>query len=60
MNDDEWNDIMDEAKEGECGPWMCPECDGYTVELGERFEQGQVVELTLMCVACEAQVVAPA
>jgi hypothetical protein len=60
MNNDEWNDIIRSAKQGESGPWTCPECDEYTVESGQRFEQGHVVEHTLMCFACQAEVVAPA
>ncbi|WP_067962511.1 hypothetical protein [Nocardiopsis trehalosi] len=60
MSDDEWNDIIDSARQGESGPWTCPECDEYAVESGQRFEQGQVVEHTLMCFACQAEVVAPA
>ncbi|MFW6641883.1 hypothetical protein ACOALZ_17815 [Nocardiopsis algeriensis] len=60
MNDDEWNDIILSVKQGDSGPWACPECDEYTVELGQRFEQGEVVEHALLCLACEAEVVAPA
>ncbi|MFB4273417.1 hypothetical protein [Nonomuraea sp. GTA35] len=60
MSDDEWNHIIRSVKQGEPGPWTCPECDEYTVELGQRFGQGHVVEHTLMCLACEAEVVAPA
>lgn len=48
------------AKQGEAGPWTCPECDEFAVELGQRFKQRQVVEYTLMCLACQAEVVAPA
>lgn len=63
MNDDEWDHIIRSAKQDEPGPWTCPECDEYTVELGQRFGrsgQGRVVEHTLMCLACGAKVVAPA
>ncbi|MGI5170362.1 hypothetical protein ACQEU3_39030 [Spirillospora sp. CA-253888] len=56
MSDDEWDHIMRAAKQGESGPWTCPECDDCTVESGQRFEQGHVVEHTLMCFACEAEV----
>ncbi|MEU0487608.1 hypothetical protein ABZ249_00160 [Nocardiopsis sp. NPDC006139] len=60
MNDDEWNRIILSAKQDESGPWSCPECDEYTVHAGQRFDQGRVVEYTLMCFACQAEVVAPA
>ncbi|MBO2458066.1 hypothetical protein [Actinomadura violacea] len=60
MSNDEWNRIVRSAKQGEPGPWSCPECDECTVELGQRFKQRHVVEYTLMCLACQAEVVAPA
>lgn len=57
MSNDEWNQMIRSAKQGESGPWTCPEC---AVELGQRFKQRHVVEYTLMCLACQAEVVAPA
>jgi hypothetical protein len=58
MSDDEWEWIIRSAKQDDTGPWTCPECDEYTVELGQRFSGGRVVEYTLMCFSCDAQVVA--
>lgn len=66
MKSDEWAEIIRSAKQGneadEDGvwTWTCPECDEYSVEMGVRFEHGEAVEYTLMCLSCEAEVVAPA
>jgi transcription elongation factor Elf1 len=60
MSDDEWDRIVRSAKQGGHGPWTCPECDEYTVEQGQRFKHRQVIEYTLMCLSCGAEVVAPA
>jgi hypothetical protein len=66
MKSDEWAEIVRSAKRGdeddEDGVWIwtCPECDEYSVEMGVRFEHGEVVEYTLMCLSCGAEVVAPA
>ncbi|TYK52816.1 hypothetical protein [Actinomadura decatromicini] len=60
MSEDEWNRIIRSVKQGQLGPWTCPECDEYAVELGQRFAQGHVVERTLLCFACQAKVAAPA
>jgi hypothetical protein len=63
MKNDEWAEIIQSAKQDdEEGVWIwtCPECDEYSVEMGVRFEHGEVVEYTLMCSSCEATVVAPA
>ncbi|RRR98488.1 hypothetical protein [Glycomyces terrestris] len=60
MNDEQWNEIIESEREGESGPWLCPDCDELTVELGVRFEGGAAVESTFMCNSCQASVTAPA
>ncbi|MGI5189890.1 hypothetical protein ACQEVI_17250 [Promicromonospora sp. CA-289599] len=63
MKSDEWAEIIRSAKRGdEDGvlTWTCPECNEYSVEMGVRFEHGEAVEYTLMCLYCGAEVVAPA
>lgn len=60
MSNDEWDWIIRSVKDDEHGPWTCPECDEYTVNAGQRFARGQVVEYELMCFSCGAEVVAPA
>jgi hypothetical protein len=61
MSNDEWDRILRSVKDDEPGPWTCPECDEYTVNAGQRFGTGRVVvEHTLMCFSCGAEVVAPA
>lgn len=63
MKSDEWDEIMRQAKEDDADGvwiWTCPECDEYTVEMGQQFENGEVVEYTLACLSCEAEVTAPA
>lgn len=63
MKDGEWAEIIQSAKQDDedgVWAWTCPECDEYSVETGVRFEHGQVVEYTLMCLSCGATVIAPA
>ena len=60
MSDDEWDRIIRSVKDDENGPWTCPECDEYTVNAGQRFADGRVVEHKLLCFSCGAKVVAPA
>ena len=55
-----WSDIISSVQEGENGPWSCPVCDEFTVELGQRFVRRGVVESTLLCHACEAGADVPA
>ncbi|MFI6424701.1 hypothetical protein [Promicromonospora sp. NPDC050880] len=55
-----WNDIITSVHEGANGPWTCPECDEFAVELGQRFVRRGVVESTLLCLACQAGADAPA
>ncbi|GAA2231081.1 hypothetical protein GCM10010413_31090 [Promicromonospora sukumoe] len=49
-----WPAIMTSVREGAGGPWSCPECDEFAVELGQRFVRRGVVESTLLCLACQA------
>lgn len=61
MNGDEWNDILRRVKEDdESGPFTCLECDEFAVSVGQRFENGEVVEHSVMCFHCEAEASAPA
>lgn len=60
MSKDEWDRIIRSVKNAEHGPWTCPECAEFTVKDGHRFTNGKVVELTLLCFSCGAEVVAPA
>ncbi|MFD7026088.1 hypothetical protein [Promicromonospora sukumoe] len=45
---------MTAVREGDGGPWSCPECDEFAVELGQRFVRRGVVESTVLCLACQA------
>lgn len=55
-----WSDIISSAQAGASGPWSCPECDEFAVELGQRFVRRGVVESTLLCLACQAGADVPA
>ncbi|MCD0443226.1 hypothetical protein LO763_06240 [Glycomyces sp. A-F 0318] len=59
MDEERWNEIIESERQGDCGPWLCLDCDDPTIELGVGFKDGEVTELTFMCVSCEASVTVP-
>jgi hypothetical protein len=60
MDEERWNEIIESEREGDCGPWLCFDCDDPTIELGVRFADGAPAELTFMCISCQASVTVPA
>ncbi|MBO0609262.1 hypothetical protein [Myceligenerans salitolerans] len=60
MDQERWNDIVESGRQGDCGPWLCFDCDDLTVEQGVRFGDDAAVEITYMCNSCVASITVPA
>ncbi|SDE37352.1 hypothetical protein [Glycomyces harbinensis] len=60
MDEERWNEIIESGRQGDSGPWLCYDCDDPNIEMGVRFEDKRVVELTFMCNACATSVTVPA